>query len=215
MSDKISLSKTSLVRLVDGLLGDMGFPAPNDTGWRHRIPWHVPEPGPIVMVDPRPAPWFAAVAAAGLINPQPLPPGSESVSLRTVALARWLAQTEIRQTLAQFQATEMLAGPRQAERLLETVHRRVDEFADWYCGNGVIPLRVRLILDWILHHHPPIPHIDPAGPVEQLVAGVEFQHAAGTASPLQKIFKATADQFFAAGMDGLAGTGRKAAATRT
>jgi hypothetical protein len=108
MDGTITLTKASLVRLLDAVL----YLNPNDPGDPSN-PWGPYRPiGPVA--GPLPDPWRRLLWA--LLNPQPLPPvaGPSPIPWRSAFLAR----TVIDQAVAQYRSAEMLSAE-QSERAFE------------------------------------------------------------------------------------------------
>ena len=182
MSENITLTKATLVHLLDGVL----YPNPDDPGPYGPI-------GPIIHRALRDLSWV-------LLNPQPLPPRTEPNPepwrfephpdpWRSAVLAR----TIIDRVVAQYQFAETLADAMQSEKAIEAVRSQIRGFADDYCGTRP----PKWPWPW-----PGPPKFDPAQlrPMDLLVAGAQFQKAADLQNPLQADFSAAADQLFKTGL---------------
>jgi hypothetical protein len=218
MDETITLTKASLVELIEGLL----YPNPDDPGDPSN-PWGPYGPiGPVVRqvlrevlrvllnpqpLPPHPDPWrdWASI----LLNPQPLPPHPDpwrdwaSVLLNPQPLpphpdpwrAALLARAVIDQAVALYRSAEMLSSGEQSERAFEAARSYIREFVDETCGT--VPRRWPLPWPWPLKSD-----IAQHNPLDLLVAGAQFQKAADaiTDSPLHADLTAAADQLFEAGL---------------
>jgi hypothetical protein len=122
-------------------------------------------------------------------GPEPSGPIGPIVRTRRMALATRMA---IAQIGSQFTFAEAVLGRDAGGRALEIARTSVSEFLD-DCGTPP-------------HRHPwpwPWPLVEPIGPLEQLVAGAQFELAARVKSPLQETFAAAGDQLTKLGLQGL------------
>jgi hypothetical protein len=202
MDETITLTRASLVELIEGLL----YPNPDDPGDPNN-PWGPYGPiGPVVRqvlrevsrvllnpqpLPPHPDPWHGW--ASVLLNPQPLPPvaGPHPDLWRSTLLARAV----IDQAVALYRSAEMLSSGDQSERAFEAVRSYIRESVNETCGT--VPRRWPLPWPWPLK-----PDIVQRDPLDLLVAGAQFQKAADaiTDSPLQADLTAAADQLFETGL---------------
>jgi hypothetical protein len=207
MNETITLSKSSLSRLIDSLL----YPNPDDPG--HPGPWGPYGPhGPVaralhdlswVLGDPipwRPHGSIGPVARAlhdlswVLLNPQPLPP--RAGPRPEPWWSAFLARTVIDQAVAQYRLAERRTATEPSEGAFEAVRSYIREFVDDYCGTRHPKWPVPWPVPW-----PPAGEPRPIDPLDLLVAGAQFQQAADAAqSPLQADFSAAADQLFKTGL---------------
>ena len=190
MEGTFTVTKTSLVKLLDGVL----YPNPDFPG-DPTNPW-----GPQGTVGPL-IQGLQHVLAMVLLNPQPLPPQSElqrSDSVPVPWRSALVARAVIDHSVAQYRFAEVVGGGEHSEGTIETIRRHIREFVDDYCGTGAR----RWPLPW------PFPlGLDPAelNPIDLLVAGAQFQKAADSVanSPLQADYSAAADRLLKTGMQRL------------
>jgi hypothetical protein len=202
MSGTLTLTKASLIRLLDGVL----YPNPDDPGNPHS-PWGPYGPGGPVSrrferdlswaflnpqpLPPSPDPWQRLLWV--LLNPQPLPPvaGPRPEPWRSALMARAV----IDQAVAVYRSAEILSTTEQPERAFEGVRAYIHEFVDDYCGTA--PRRWPRPSPW-----PLTSDALSLDPLDLLVAGAQFQKAADAApdSPLQADFSAAADQLLETGL---------------
>jgi hypothetical protein len=191
MNESITLTKTALVNLLDGVL----YPNPDDPGpygpigpviqWAlHDLSWVKPTPVPW-RPGPGPLPWYSGPF------PEPWRLGPFPQPWRSAFLAR----TVIDRAVAQYQFAETLAGTEQSERLTAAIGSQVREFVDDYCGTR--PPQWPRPWPWP-------PKFDPAQlrPLDLLIAGAQFQKAADLApnNPLQADFSTAANELFGTGL---------------
>src|SRR5574340_185891 len=134
MNGTITLTKASLVRLLDAVL----YPNPDDPGgpgpigpvirWALRdLSWVLLNPQPLPPVSgPVPDPWRRLLWA--LLNPQPLPPvaGPQPDPWRSAFLARAV----IDQAVAQYRSAEIQSGAEQSARAFEAVRSYIRACVD-------------------------------------------------------------------------------------
>jgi hypothetical protein len=195
MPETITLTKATLVNLLDGLL----YPNPDDPGpygpigpiirWALRdFSSVLLNPQPLPPLEPNPHPWrfFAAVLLAGLephSSPWPVP-----------WFSAFLARTVIDQAVAQYRFAEVVTGTEQSEKTTAAIGLQIREFVDDWCGTR--PPRWPRPWPWP-------PRFDPAKlrPLDLLIAGAQFRKAADFANnPLQAEFAAAADKLFETGL---------------
>jgi hypothetical protein len=179
MNRTLTVSKASLIALLDGLYDDPYDPIDPDSPI-----------GPIIRWS-----WVA-------LNPQPLPPVASPVPdpwrLAGAFSQPWraalLARTSIDRLIAAAQFAEIAAGAAEAGQ--DAIRKRIAQLVDDFCGNR--PPRWPFPWPW-----PPKPDADHLGPVELVVIGAQFQKAADAMvdNPLHADFSAAADQLLETGLE--------------
>lgn len=184
MDGSITVTKSALVKLVDGML----YPTQMIPVARAICGGPYGSIGPIIRGTLHDFSWL-------MLNPQPLPPkitGLMPEPWRSAVVARSI----IDQVVAQYRLAEVMCDGEQAERATEALRSQIGEFVDEYCGTGR-PRRGPLPSPFPLR-------VDPAEfhPTAALVAGAHFQKAAGSMGdgPLEGAFSAAADRLLKTGM---------------
>lgn len=176
MNDTITISKVSLVKLMD-----LSFnPNPDDDGDPNN-PFGPYGPGTPVLRD---------LIAAGLLNPGVIRLRPPPQPYRSVLDARAV----IDRAFSQYQFAEMLRGSEQSENIISATRSQIQEFVDEYCGNGRPKWPRPRRLD-----------AAELQPIDLVVAGVQFQKMADLAvdNPLREDLVAAADKLLEVGLKGL------------